>query len=297
MDSQQEIPLVVARALRLIEETGSVSESARLMGVTQPAVSKGIAQLEKRFGIAFLVRGTRPLMLTEEGAELAQFSRQAELLQIKALQSLENSRRNRTGTVRLGSFGSSASFHILPRILQGFARKYPGISVEILEFPDDELQTVLRDGGVDAAILTEPKKEDLEILPLVSDHLVALVPRHHRLADKSKVLAGDLNADPFILTRGGSAPLVEKWFAIAGTAPRISHTILQVNSILALVKAGLGVSIIAELALPENPDGVAVLPLSPAAPRSIVLARKGTVPRSRAVQSFWEFCEDRALAV
>lgn len=288
----QDIPLAMARALALIEETGSVSEAARVLGITQPAVSKGIAQLEKRFAVALLVRGARPLLLTEEGQALAAYARQADLLQDRALGHLQDMRRDRAGSVRLGSFGSSASFHILPRLLGAFGRRYPAIGVEILEFPDEELQAVLRDGGVDAAILSDPDKDDLDILPLVSDELVALVPDSHRLAGRPALRAEDLCADPFILTKGGSAPLVEKWFATAGHAPRVAHTILQVNSILALVRAGLGVSIIARLALPPQPDDVKVLPLLPVAPRSIVLARLNRTHRSRAVQSFWQFCEN-----
>lgn len=291
--SHLEIPIVVARALRLIEETGSVSEAARALGVTQPAVSKGIAQLEKRFGVALLIRGLRPLTLTEEGAGLAQYALQADLLQNRALRQLDDARKNKTGTVRLGSFGSSASFHILPPLLEGFALAYPGIAIEILEFPDEELQVVLRDGGVDAAIFSEPEADDLETVPLASDKLVALVPDNHKAAKNHEVLAADLTGDPFIMTKGGSGPLVDKWFGAAGVRPKTSHTILQVNSILALVRAGLGVSIIAELALPTVPEGVRVLPLTPSAPRTIVLARQDQAARSRAAQCFWEFCEAR----
>ncbi|WP_420338515.1 LysR family transcriptional regulator [Roseibium sp.] len=282
----------MVRALRIIEETGSVSEAARALGISQPAVSKGIAQLEKRFGLDLLIRGARPLGLTEEGQALAAFARQADLLQDKALRHLQDVRRDKIGTVRLGSFGSSASFHILPRLLGAFGRKFPGVDVEILEFPDADLETVLRNGGVDAAILADPHKADLDILPLVSDELVALVRDDHPLAVRSTVRAEDLCQDPFILTKGGSAPLVEKWFAAAGQTPKVAHTILQVNSILALVKAGLGVSIIAKLALPSEPVGVKVLPLTPTAPRSIILARIDKAPRSRAAQTLWQFCEN-----
>ncbi len=288
----QDLPLAMVRALRIIEETGSVSEAARALGISQPAVSKGIAQLEKRFGLDLLIRGARPLGLTEEGQALAAFARQADLLQDKALRHLQDVRRDKIGTVRLGSFGSSASFHILPRLLGAFGRKFPGVDVEILEFPDADLETVLRNGGVDAAILADPHKADLDILPLVSDELVALVRDDHPLAVRSTVRAEDLCQDPFILTKGGSAPLVEKWFAAAGQTPKVAHTILQVNSILALVKAGLGVSIIAKLALPSEPVGVKVLPLTPTAPRSIILARIDKAPRSRAAQTLWQFCEN-----
>ncbi|CTQ55839.1 Hca operon transcriptional activator [Roseibium album] len=288
--TQNDIPLTIARALNLIEETGSLSEAARMLSVTQPAISKGIAQLEKRLGTPVMRRGCRPLDLTEEGKALAQYAVQADLLRDRALRDLTDARSSRTGTVRLGSFGSSASFHILPGALAAFARLYPRTSVEVVEYPDTELQQALEDGLVDLAVMTVPTQENLEVLPIATDKLVALVSADHPLADRKSVSAVDMAQYPFIMTKGGSGPLVEKWFASAGQEPKIVHTILQVNSIVALVEAGLGVSIIAELALPKPSLDCQTLQLSPKAPRSIGFVRTERTARSRAVERFWQFC-------
>jgi DNA-binding transcriptional LysR family regulator len=288
--TQNDIPLTIARALNLIEETGSLSEAARMLSVTQPAISKGIAQLEKRLGTPLVRRGSRPLDLTEEGKALAQYAVQADLLRDRALKELSDAKSSRSGTVRLGSFGSSASFHILPRMLAAFARRFPGISVEVTEYPDVELRQVLEDGLVDLAVMTVPTEENLETLPIATDKLVALVSADHPLADRKSVLAADMAQYPFIMTKGGSGPLVEKWFASAGQEPKVVHTILQVNSIVALVKAGLGVSIIAELALPKPSHDCRILQLGPKAPRSIGFVRTERTARSRAVERFWQFC-------
>ncbi|MCK7610953.1 LysR family transcriptional regulator [Roseibium sediminicola] len=285
-----DIPLSIARALDLIGTTGSVSEAAKRLGVTQPAISKGIAQLEARFGVNLVRRGSRPLTLTEEGEALARYARQEDLARQVTLGALEDARHNRSGTVRLGSFGSSASFHILPKTLAAFAGKYPGIAVEVLEFPDEELRKALEDGIVDMAILSVEQEENLEIVPITSDKLVALVPLTDPLGGKSLLTAPDLAGRPFILTKGGSGPLVERWFAQAGVAPNIAHTILQVNSIVALVQAGLGVSIMAELALPDVSGKCRVLPLDPVAPRVIGWARTGKTFKSNAAETFWKFC-------
>lgn len=286
----QDIPLTVARALDLIGKTGSVSGAAEVLGVTQPAVSKGIAQLEARFGLSLLQRGARPLTLTEEGEALARFARQADGAQSQVLSLLEDARSNRRGTVRLGSFGSSASFHILPKTLASFARKHPDISVEVLEFPDDELRKALTEGLVDVAILSIEDDETLQVLPITSDKLVALLPLDHSLASRPQLTAPDLAQDPFILTKGGSGPLVERWFAKADARPRVTHTILQVNSIVALVQAGLGVSVIAEQALPDVTEKCHVVPLHPTAPRAIGFARTGRTFRAHAADTFWQFC-------
>lgn len=285
-----DIPLSVARALALIRSLGSVSEAARHLGVSQPAVSKGITQLEHSLGTPLLRRGSRPLGLTEEGVVVADYAQRADLLQNQVLTHLEDTKTNRTGTVRLGSFGSSASFQILPRTLSDFARTCPGISVEILEFPDAELEQALEDGIVDLAIMSLPEADTLEIASVAGDRLVGLVGDTHPLAGCRRVTPEEMAGYPFILTKGGSAPLVERWFAAAGVVPKVAHTILQVNSILALVEANLGISIIAELALPKKQGRYRVLKLTPDAPRSFGFVRKPGTARSHAAERFWRFC-------
>ena len=285
-----DLPLSVARALNLIRSLGSVSEAARDLGVSQPAISKSIAQLEKSLGTPLLRRGCRLLGLTEEGAVVADYAQRADLLQNQVLTRLDDARSNRTGTGRLGSFGSSASFQILPRALSDFARAYPAIRLEILEFPDAELEQALEDGIVDLAIMSAPDRDVFEIASVTSDRLVGLASERHPLASHEPVTPDEMAGYPFILTKGGSAPLVERWFAAAGTAPRVAHTILQVNSILALVEADLGVSIIAEMALPKRQGQYRVLTLSPDAPRSFGFVRKSETARSFAAEQFWRFC-------
>lgn len=288
--SQTDIPLTIARALKHIDDLGSLSEAARLLGVTQPAISKGIGQLEERLGTPLLRRGGRPLVLTEEGKTLAQFAVQNDLLTERALQSLSDARHSRSGTVRLGSFGSSASFHILPKVLSAFAQQYPGVTVEVVEHPDAELKQVLEDGLVDLAIMTISDEDNLDIQPIVTDTLVALVGANHPLADRDTAVAEDLAGHPFIMTKGGSGPLVENWFRQQGLEPRIVHSIQQVTSLVALVEAGLGISMIARLALPEMSRKCRILRLDPVAPRSIGFVRTQKTARSSVVERFWQFC-------
>lgn len=290
-----EVPITVARALRHIQMSGSVSEAARHLGISQPAISKGISQLEDRLGTPLLRRGVRPILLTDEGSIVAAYAERADHIRDQMLRNLDDARNNREGSVRLGSFGSSASFQILPKTLAAFARAYPGISVEIREYPDDDLRRALEDDLVDLAILSLREEDDLDVIEIANDKLVALVCLDHPLADRARLKADDLVDIPFIMTKGGSGPLVEDWFLKAGCTPRVAHTILQVNSIIALVETNLGVSVIAERALPMVPGRYRVLPLDPEAPRSIGFARKQQTPRSSAVSRFWTFCRQFSL--
>ena len=80
------------------------------------------------------------------------------------------------------------------------------------------------------------------------------------------------------MTKGGSEPLVLRWFAGQGQAPAVRHEASQVTSILAFVRAGLGVSMMAELAVPDDREGVRTVALVPRAPRSVAMTRRRTDP-------------------
>ncbi|MEJ8473362.1 LysR family transcriptional regulator [Roseibium algae] len=286
-----DIPASVARGLHRVETTGSVSDAARSLGISQPALSKGIAQLEKRLKLPLLRRGTRPLTLTEEGRTIALYAVKMDQLRANTLHELEEVRRNLKGVVRVGSFGASASTHILPRLLKAFSAKHSEIGLEVYEYTDQDVLEALREGLVDCAVLSDPPQEELDVLPIASDRLVALLPETHPLTLKANLTAKELASLPFILTKGGSAPQVLQWFANSGQVPRIHHQIMQVSSIVASVRAGLGISVIAELAVPSWISGVTACPLHPPARRQIFFARPQAALRSSIAELFWKYCE------
>lgn len=286
-----DLPLTVVRGLSLIRDGHGISDAARALGVSQPALSKGIADLEKKHGMHFLRRGLRPLELTTEGTCLALYADKMDHLLETVARDLDDARCNRSGLVRIGSFGASASTHLLPDALGVFSRLHPSITVEIRESTDADVLDAVHEGRVDFAVITEPGGDDLDYIPIASDQLMALVPAGHDAADKDALTAGDFDGQPFVLTKGGSAPLVLDWFTAAGRKPHVAHHVLQISSIVACVRAGLGLSIIAELAVPASIPGVIARPLLPAAKRWIVFAHPRAGLRSHAADMFWNFCQ------
>ncbi len=283
------------RLLPLIERSGNLSEAARALNVSQPAASKALARAEELCGLSLVVRGRRPVTLTAEGRILAEHAaRQDELAQFTA-QRLTDSRVQGSGLVRIASFGSSASTHILPGLVAAIAKAHRALRVEISESTDQPALQALRDGSVDFAIATQNDDPDLEMLPLARDRLVALIRAADPLAKRATLDAKALSGPPFILTKGGSEPLVRAWFARSGHEPAIRHAIQQITSILALVRAGMGVSIIAEMAVPETHAGVVVVPLTPGLPRTICFARRVGGFTSHAAELVWRAAQDRAL--
>jgi len=281
------IPQISLRALPLIAKTGSVSKAARALGVSQPAVSRAIGVLEQQIGAPVLRRGRIPLMLTDEGMILARCAEREDVLFAQAVQDVATAKRGKSGVVRIGSFGASASMHLLPGLMRNVARLHPDLRIDVHEVPDRQVLAALNDGTIDFGVVVEDTSVELDTVPLGTDQLVALVPDDHDLAQRQSLSPSDLLELPFIMTKGGSEPLVRAWFEHAGAVPQSRHTIQQITSILSFVKAGFGVSVIAELALPEIADGVTILPLLPAAPRVLSLARLFGTPRSPVLEAFW----------
>ncbi|MFG1377490.1 LysR family transcriptional regulator [Xanthobacter autotrophicus] len=289
------VPLLALRLLPLVERLGNLTEAARALDVSQPAASKAIVRAEEICGLALVMRGRRPMALTAEGRILAEHAeRQDELARLTARR-LDDCRAQGDGLVRIASFGASASTHILPQLVAAVGRRFSRLQIEITENTDQPTLQALHDGRVDFATIVETEDPDLDLLPLKQDHLMALVRTGDPLARRRTLDAPTLAAAPFIMTKGGSEPLVRAWFTRGGHEPMIRHSIQQITSILALVRAGMGVSIIAETAVPETHAGVTVTPLEPSFPRTLCLARRAGSFASHAAEIVWRMAAERAI--
>lgn len=291
MDISFQIPDLAWRLLIGLRDHGNMTLAARQLGVSQPAATKALQKAEQILGVPLLRRDTRPLQLTEEGQTLADYALQRRHLDEVMLRRLETVRRTGVGLVRIASVGPSSSTRILPRLLAQIARHLPDIEIEIAELRDYEALEALDSGTADFATLLGADAARLESLPLAEDRLVALLPEAHPLALKHSVSVTDLAGQAFIMTKGGSEPLIRDWFRTAQQSPDVRHSVLQLTSILALVRAGLGVSMIAEMAVPESHPGIRVVALAPEQPRAIYLCRRPGSFASHAADRSWKALE------
>ena len=282
--------LTTLRALKSLETTGSVSRTAQELGLTQSAVSRSIANLEKAYGLRFFRRDVRPLELTEEGQIAVSHANEIDKSVIALEERLEAFRRNRAGSVRIGSFGASASTKLLPELLQGFSKKHPKIELSIQEDQDQGAFQALQDNRVDVATIRDPG-ENFDTIILTNDRLVALIPENDTFALSKHISPTMLANKPFILSLGGSGPAILKWFDREEIEPLVSHRIHQTFSILSMVKAGFGYSIVSSLSIPKEVEGVKQIPLNPTSGFRVVMARKPLEPRSRAAGLFWDYIQ------
>lgn len=286
-----DLPSLAPKLLLALQKSGHLTAAAQSLNVSQPAASKALQRSEALLGVALIKRGERPIALTAEGILLAEYAKQQQGLAHALSQRIQGMKNSGVGTLRIASFGASASTHLLPRLIERLASHLPALTVNILEFNPIEAIKALEDGYVDFATAVLDEDDQFEYLPLAKDRLVALVPACSPLAKRSSLSAADLSNVPFIMTKGGSEPLINAWFAHAGCTPNIKHTALQLTSILGMIRAGMGVSIIANMAVPESHPQVICIPISPAQPRTICLIKTHSEFYSHTAKRAWQLLQ------
>jgi DNA-binding transcriptional LysR family regulator len=280
------------RALVAVVDHGSFTAAARQLHTTQSAMSHAVAELEQALRVTLLHRGPQGVRLTEIGEKTVHHAR--EVLQLKAQieREAEAARKVQAGTVRIASWGISASRRLLPPILQAFSRAYPAVSVEIIEGTDQEVETWLHEGSVDVGFVTLPS-EAFEGIQLAVDEMVALLPADHPMATMARVPPAALAGHPFLMCSGGCEPLILE--SVRGTPLDIRFRIRDADTMAAMVAQGMGVSVKPELALPEHlPPGVVIRPLDPPAPRRIGLAVRRRSDMTPACRAFMRVAEASA---
>lgn len=287
IDELNDIPSLVPKLLLQLASLGSITQAASALSVSQPAASKAIKNAELSLGVALIRRDSRPLVLTMEGQLIAEYAKQQQEKEDTLIQQLKSIKKDGFGTIRIASFGASASTHILPKLIQRISQHFPKIKIEIYEYTDEGALSALREGRVDFAIIVDKEALDLDIIPLITDRLVALVNENDALSKRPTLSVNEIMTRDFILTKSGSEALIKEWFFLSNANLKVKHTAVQLTSILALIRANLGVSIIAELAVPDSHPGVNVIPLKPEHPRSICIARKAGSFSSNAAKSAW----------
>lgn len=271
--------------LSLAGADGMASAGARI-GMTPSATSHALRALETALGTALVDRNAPVVELTHAGQQILPHVRDlfAALQLIQATASA--SAGLKSGVLRIGSFGASASLRLLPPLLERFGDRHPGIEVYLVEKPDAEIEQELVERRIELAVVTLPRPQ-FDTLPLGVDELVAVLPVGHVLAQGETVDLRALARHPLILTHAGSQDLVARMFARAGVQPKVTHELSQLLSILEFVARGQGVSVVASLALPENHAGLAVRRISPRTSRRVGLACLNQRRLSPAAAALW----------
>lgn len=263
------------RAFVLLAEAGRFGAAAERLHITQPALTKRLRALEGRFGGRLFTRGRNGAAPTPLGEFLLPEAKRIVAAADQLLAEGRAAAKGEAGLLRIG-FGLS-SIDAAPRLVAAWRRAHPGVQVALNDHSSAEQRQRLLDGRLDLGFLRMDfaQGEALEARPLFEDRLALALPQD--FAAGVEVDFDRLNAFGFILLtpeRGpGLAAQIESWRRAAGVDLRVIQRAEDLQTVLALVSAGAGVSIIPGRGGRLMPEGLRLQPLEGEAARwSIGLA-------------------------
>ena len=242
-------------AFLAVAESGSFSTAAERLFLTQPAVSKRIAQLEQQLGTRLFDRVGRRIRLTEAGEALLPRARQV-LLDLEDMsRAISNLTGTVSGTLRIGT-SHHIGLHRLPPVLRRFSREYPDVKLDIHFIDSEEAWEAVLHGDLEMGVVTLPPQPDprLHSQAVWQDPLVFMAAPEHPLARLDRVTLETLTGysailpSPVTFTRR----IVESLFEEQALTLNISMSTNYLETIHMMVSIGLGWSVLPETMLDDS---------------------------------------------
>ena len=290
------------RSFVVVAEEMNVGRAAARLHLTQPSLSRQIATLERDLGVELFARVRRRFVLTAAGATFLAEAQDLLRRSDEAVRAAQRTQRGELGTLRL-RFVQSATHEALPRLLGAFRDAYPEVVLDLETMTTLRQTEALRDGRIDVGLLRPNAPAPIEggrkrgstaaggagdhspsvgtvVVELgpglasravSADPLVAVLPARHRLARRQRIRLAELADEPFVFYSRPSGPAVHDTIVgfcrAAGFVPRIEQEAADVQTIVSLVAAGLGVSLLISPTPLSNPEAVVYRELSDDLPR------------------------------
>jgi len=250
------ISIVQLRCFRGVAEQGSFTAAANHLCLSQSAVSQAVAGLERTLNTSLLVRGREGVTLTASGIAALAETRVA-LAAIERIATSTNSAVPLSGSLRVGVV-QSAAIRLLPGWMRRLRAEHPGIVITLYEGTDPEVTAWVLAGVVEIGI-TSRTHPDLMAKPVYQDDYVVVVPTGHPLAQHGSIGLNELDGERMLLSGGGCETLIEELLKAAASNPDIVCIVRDNATLVSMIREGLGLTIMPELALPVACDGVQLI--------------------------------------
>ncbi len=229
-----------------------VTKAAEELHVAQSAVSRQIHLLENELGIALFIQKGRNLQLTPEGSLFLKRAESIVLELERAVQEIKDMAEPESGYIRIG-FPHSFGVHMVPSVVSKFRKFYPNAKFRLHQGTYASLLNDVQEGTVDLALISpipEPSEQITGDL-LKNEELFVVLPPNHRFANERELALHQLKDESFVLFSEGYSlrPIVWEACLNAGFVPDISFEGEETDTIRGLVAAGMGVSLLPEMAL------------------------------------------------
>ncbi|HEX2553344.1 MAG TPA: LysR substrate-binding domain-containing protein [Microvirga sp.] len=295
---------VAGLSLRDLEYAVAVAEerhfgrAAERCNVSQPALSAQVRKLEEGLGVVLFERTSRRVLPTERGQAIVRQARHvlAEAQQLLVL-AREGGEAPLSGPFALGAIQTLGPY-FFPLVLRPLRAQYPRLALQLSEGRTAELVADLREGRIDAALLSPPFDETgLTVAPLFREPLLVAMPANHPLS-RAPAIRADALAGPDLLLLDGGNCLRDQTIAACGAGSGAGRHATSLETLRSMVAAGSGYTLLPFLSLRPDPDGLIVTrTLAPESPeRGIALAWRASDPRAESLRLLVEFFRRHAPA-
>ena len=245
--------LAQLEALVAAARTGSISQAAASLFVTQPALTARIQNLERDVGVQLLVRGRHGARLTEAGRAFLPFAQRALDAVADGRLLLAEVEHGATGQLAIGG-APAVSTYVLPAVLERFHALYPGVQLIVRTGHSEEiLELVLRE-QVQVGLVRDLQHPDITAIPLYDDELVLVTPPRHPFAGRDEVGLAEIAKDDLVMFDRTSSyhELTSALFRGAGVLPRAQMELDNIESAKKMVQQGLGVALLPLIAVADE---------------------------------------------
>lgn len=239
--------------------------AARRLHLSQPPLSLQIQRLEEDLGTALFERSRRHVALTEAGQVLLGRARHLLAEAERAAQEVSRVARGEAGVLTLG-YAATASHRVLPEMVPKFRKQYPELRLELLELRSALQPQALAEGRIELGLVCAPvAAPGLIETPLIGEKLIVALPRLHPLAAKKQLRPRDLDGEAYVGVRPDVEPAWAEAAAhalkLAGCVPQLVQETDTKISLVGLIAAGLGLSVVSESMASLERRGVVFRPL------------------------------------
>lgn len=249
------------QVFRRVAEMQSASGAARVLRISQPAVTRHIRQLEEEFSTNLFSRSRSGMVLTAAGAELLEHARKVEALDDEVYEKIGGARASLEGHLRVGASTTVCQYY-LPRRLSEFKLRHPSVRIEILQANSEETIGALLAGRIDMGLIEAPcRRKDLRVTSFFEDEIAVIASPQHPLSSRRTLAVEQLLGESLVVREAGSGTRlsVEMAFRKAGANPaslRIAQELPSTEAIKRAVASGLGIGFVSRLSIDaENKNG------------------------------------------
>jgi DNA-binding transcriptional LysR family regulator len=232
-----------------VAETQSLRRAAERLFMAQPPLSVAMRKMEEEIGVTLFERSAKGVRLTAAGESALAAARKCLAGAEEVVQVARAAAGGESGRLSLG-FSGSVTFGLLPRVVQAFAHRYPGVRLDLQEMTNQQSLALVQAQQLDLAFVRIPttRPPGVEFKVMETDVFCVALPPSHPLAKRPTLALRELEAQDFIgytpSPVGGlhaaSSALLQK----AGVAPRLAQQAIQVATVLGLVGSGLGIALV-----------------------------------------------------